>query len=329
MRRRLLLGLEGRNPPASDHWIRVHRNAMACRFEITLSGEDARHLGAAREVLEEADRIEDLLTVFRDTSEVSRLNARAGSEAVAVSDELFVLLERAAVLHAATSGAFDPTATPLLHAWGFLRREGRRPEAEALGAARSLVGMEEVRHDPDLRTVRFERSGMQLSFGSLGKGYALDRMAAGLRQHGVPKALLSAGGSSIVAFGAGDDGFPVDVRSKRVEGERLFRLHLRDAAQATSGSGEQFFEVDGQRYGHVLDPRTGWPATGVLSATVVTGSAADADALSTAFLVAGTSLAESYCEGHSGTLALLVLEAEPDRLRVIGSHEGVSLEEAS
>ena len=221
-----------------------------------------------------------------------------------------------------------PTSTPLLQAWGFLQREGRRPDAATLEATRALVGMERVRLDAALRTVRFDRPGTQVSFGSLGKGYALDRMAHGLRRGGVPKALLSAGGSSVVAFGGGDEGYAVDVRSKRASGARLFGLRLRDAAQATSGSGEQFFEVDGQRYGHVLDPRTGWPATGVLSATVVTASAADADALSTAFLVAGPSLAESYCADHPGTLALLVLEAEPDRPRVFGSHEGATLESA-
>ena len=329
MRRRLLLGLEERKPASADHWIRVHRTAMACRFEIALSGEDARHLGTAREALEEADRVEELLTVFRDTSEVSRLNAHAGTDAVAVSDELFGLLERAAALHAATGGAFDPTSTPLLHAWGFLRREGRRPDAATLEATRALVGMERVKLDGALRTVRRERSGVQLSFGSLGKGYALDRMAEGLRRSGVPSALLSAGGSSVVAVGGGEEAFAIDVRSKRAAGARLFGLRLRDAAQATSGSGEQSFEVDGQRYGHVLDPRTGWPAAGVLSATVVTASAADADALSTAFLVAGPALAERYCSEHPGTLALLVLEAEPDRRLVFGNHAGATLEEAS
>jgi FAD:protein FMN transferase len=330
MRRRHLLGLEERLPPSADHWIRVHRTAMACRFEIALSGEDARHLGAAREALAEADRVEELLTVFRATSEVSRLNARAGAGAVVVSDELFGLLERAAALHSATAGAFDPTSTPLLQAWGFLSREGRRPDPATLEAIRALVGMDHVQLDGRLRTVRFDRPGAQVSFGSLGKGYALDRMAEGLRRCGVPKALLSAGGSSVVAFGGNDEAFAVDVRSKRASGARLFGLRLRDAAQATSGSGEQFFEVDGQRYGHVLDPRTGWPATGVLSATVVTGSAAEADALSTAFLVAGPSLAETYCADHPGTLALLVLEAEPDRPpRVFGGHEGATLEESS
>ena len=325
----MLLGLEEPKRPSADHWIRVHRNAMACRFEIALSGEDAPHLGAAREALEEADRIEDLLTVFRATSEVSRLNACAGADAVTVSDELFGLLERAGAIHAATGGAFDPTSTPLLEAWGFLRREGRRPEAATLEATRALVGMEGVTLDGALKTVRLQRPGMRLSFGSLGKGYALDRMADGLRRSGVPEALLSAGGSSVVAFGGDDAGFAVDVRSKRAAGARLFGLRLRDAAQATSGAGEQFFEVDGHRYGHVLDPRTGWPAAGVLSATVVTGSAADADALSTAFLVAGPALAESYCKDHPGTQAVLVLEAEPDRLLVFGSHEGSALEATS
>jgi thiamine biosynthesis lipoprotein len=327
MRRRMLLGLEERKPPSADHWIRVHRTAMACRFEIALSGEDAPHLAAAREALEEADRVEDRLTVFRDTSEVSHFNARAGRGPVEVSDELFALLERAAALHAAAGGAVDPTATPLLQAWGFLRREGTRPDPGALEAARALVGMQHVELDPAGRTAGLPLPGMQVSFGSLGKGYALDRMAGGLRRAGVPKALLSAGGSSVLAYGGDEgEGFAVDVRSKRASGARLFGLRLRDAAQATSGAGEQFFEVDGQRYGHVLDPRTGWPASGVLSATVVTGSAADADALSTAFLVAGPPLAESYCAGHANTLALLVLEAEPDRLQVFGSHDGASWE---
>ena len=327
MRRRMLLGLEERKPPSADHWIRVHRTAMACRFEIALSGEDAAHLPAARDALEEADRVEDRLTVFRDTSEVSCLNARAGNGPVKVSDELFALLERAVALHAATGGAFDPTSTPLLRAWGFLRREGKRPEPDALEAARAIVGMQLVELEETGRTARLPLAGMQVSFGSLGKGHALDRMADGLRRAGVPKALLSAGGSSVLAYG-GDtvESFAVDVRSKRASGTRLFGLRLRDAAQATSGAGEQFFEVDGQRYGHVLDPRTGWPATGVLSATVVTASAADADALSTAFLVAGPPLAESYCAGHANTLALLVLEAEPNRLLVFGSHDGASWE---
>jgi thiamine biosynthesis lipoprotein len=164
---------------------------------------------------------------------------------------------------------------------------------------------------------------MSLNFGSIGKGLALDRMAAILRGHAVPRALVSAGGSSAIAIGGGD-GFAVDVRSPRVAGV-LDHLWLADAALGTSGAGEQFFEQDGRRYGHVIDPRTGWPAEGVLSASVVCASAAEADALSTAFLTGGAALAERYCAAHPGTLALLTLEAEPGRRLRFGACDGVTV----
>jgi thiamine biosynthesis lipoprotein len=297
---------------------------MACRFEVALSGEHAAHVGAAQDALAEADRVEEVLTVFRETSEVSHLNARAAHEAVAASPELFALLEAASRLHAETEGAFDPTATPLLRAWGFLRRAGRLPAAEEVEEARASVGLSHVRLDAEGRRVRFDRAGVELSFGSIGKGYALDVMADALRRRGVPAALLSAGGSSVVAVGGGPSGFRVDVHSPRLGKRPLFQIALRDAAQSTSGAGEQFFEVEGKRYGHVIDPRTGWPASGVLSATVVTDRAAAADALSTAFLVAGPALAERYCAEHAGVLALLVPEDDPERRLVFGGHDGAA-----
>lgn len=299
---------------------------MACRFEVVLSGEHAAFLGAAQDALGVADRVEDRLTVFRDSSEVSRVNSRADREAVPVSEELFSLLETAARLHAQTGGAFDPTSTPLSKTWGFLRRAGRLPQEAEIDEARAKTGMAHVVREKEARTVRFARPGLELSFGSLGKGHALDRMAAALRERGVPAALLSAGGSSVLAFGGGRDGFRVDVTSPRLPGPPLYRLRLCDAAQATSGAGEQFFEVEGRRFGHVIDPRTGWPAKGVASATVVTRSAAEADALSTAFLVAGAELAEAYCRESPGTLALLVPEDEPERRLVFGGCEGAQLE---
>jgi len=331
--RRDLLGLgrgEAADPEApegitlrGEHWIRVHRRAMACRFEVTLSSEHAAFVGAAQDALLEADRIEERFSVFKESSELSLLNARAGEGPVEVSEELFGLIETAARLHAGTAGAFDPTATPLLRAWGFLRREGRRPSDVEIEEARAAVGLHLVERDADARTVRYQRPGVELSFGSIGKGYALDRMKDRLRAAGTPAALLSAGGSSLLAFGNAD-GFPVDVTSRRAS-EPLFRLRLGEAAQATSGAGEQFFESDGRRYGHVLDPRTGQPGEGVLSATTVTDQAAEADALSTAFLVGGAGLAEAYCRDHPDTLTLLVLEAEAEPRRIFGSHRGARL----
>jgi thiamine biosynthesis lipoprotein len=309
----------------SGHWIRVHRTAMACRFEVTLAGEDAAHVAAAQEALADVDRIEDVLTVFRDSSEVSRVNRDAAGGPVRVSETLAGLLERCRVLHRETGGAFDPSAAALSRCWGFLRREGRLPSAEEVKAAMTQVGFDNVELDREARAVRFLRHDLGLNFGAVGKGYALDRVAEGMRRKGVPRALLSAGGSSVLAFGGGDEGFVVDVRSPRARAA-LARIRLRDAALGTSGAGEQYFEAGGKRYGHVLDPRTGWPAVGVLSASAVGPTATDCDALSTAFLVAGPELAESYCVEHPGTLALLVLEAQPERTVAFGECAGAAVE---
>ena len=321
--------LQGR-PPAREedgHWVRVHRRAMACRFEVTLMSEDARWVDAARDALDEADRVEAVLTVFRDTSEVALVNREAAARPVPVGELLFGLLQRCQALHADTGGAFDPTSGPLTRAWGFLAREGRVPPAEEIAAVMTTVGMHRVRLDPADRTVRFTAPGMSLNFGSIGKGLALDRMAGVLRGHGVPRALVSAGGSSAIAIGGGD-GFPVDVRSPRVT-TVLDRLWLADAALGTSGAGVQFFEADGRRYGHVIDPRTGWPAAGVLSASVAGADAAAADGLSTAFLAGGPALAERYCAEHPGTLAMLTMEDDPARRLRYGASAGVIVEEGT
>jgi thiamine biosynthesis lipoprotein len=324
-RRELISLARRREGKESGHWVRVHRQAMACRFEITLAGEDAAYVAAARQALHEADRIEDALSVFRDSSEVMQVNREGAVGPVTVSETLFFLLRRCQELHADVDGAFDPTSTPLSRSWGFLARAGRLPSAEDIAAALSLVGLDKVELNPVGRTVRFRRSGMALNFGGIGKGYALDRMVELLRGQGVPRALLSAGGSSVLAFGGGP-GFRVDVRSP-VTSTVIARLRIQAAALGTSGAGEQYFETGGRRYGHVLDPRTGWPVAGVLSASAAAPSAADADALSTAFLVGGPGLAERYCVAHPGTLAILVLEAEPARPLLCGRCEGLRVEE--
>jgi thiamine biosynthesis lipoprotein len=323
-RRELLSG--GRRPAGEDgHWVRVHRRAMACRFEVTLSHEDARHVEAARAALDEADRVEAVLTVFRDSSEVAAVNRGAAKGPVVAGDLLFALLERCRAIHAGTGGAFDPTSGPLTRCWGFLVREGRLPAAEEIADAMAAVGFGKVQLDAAARTVRFAEAGMTLNFGSIGKGLALDRMAEVLRARGVPRALVSAGGSSAIAIGGGE-GFVVDLTSPRVP-DRLGRLYLAEAALGTSGAGLQYFEVEGRRYGHVIDPRTGWPCEGVLSASVAAPDATLADALSTAFLVGGPELAERYCAANPGTLAILTMEGDPGQRQSFGACAGVRLED--
>ena len=306
----------------ADFWIRVFRRVMACRFEVVLPGQDARFLSAARTALNLADRLESRLTVFRPTSELSRVNRLAASEPVRVHPGLFGLLRQAVDLHAATGGAFDITSTPLSRCWGFLQRAPQVPDDESIATARSMVGMTLVELDEKTDTVRFARPGVELNLGSIGKGYALDRMGAKLRRLGVRDALISAGGSSILALGADGGGWPIDITSKLCGGSRLAALRLRNVAMATSGAGEQFVVSGDRRLGHVLDPRTGWPASGVLSATVVTRDAATADALATACLIDGPDLAERYCAAHPETLIILALDDDSGTVRMFGACAG-------
>ncbi len=309
----------------ADHWIRVHRTAMACRFEVTLSEEDADDMSAARAALDEADAVESVLTVFRETSHVADLNRRAATEEVVVSPLLFGLLARSAQLHADTDGAFDVTSTPLSRCWGFLTHQGRIPSDAEIADARARVGMQHVALDEMTRAVRFEHAGVEISFGAIGKGYALDCMASVLRRHATRCALLSAGRSSVLALGGRGRGWPIDVRPVLAR-RPVARLWLRDGAVGTSGAGEQFVAVDGGRYGHVIDPRSGRPARGVIAASVIASTAADADALSTAFLIGGCDLARRYCDAHPGTLAVLLLEGAGDTPVTIWCYNGATLE---
>lgn len=309
----------------AGHWVRVHRVAMACRFEVMLTSDAAGDIAAARAALDEADEIESLLTVFRDTSAVALLNRRAAAERIPVGAALFALLERSRDLHAATEGAFDITSTPLSRCWGFLRREARVPQPAEINAARAGVGMRHVELDAATSSVAFSRPGVELNFGAIGKGYALDCMARVLRARGATRALLSAGDSSVLAVGGAGRGWPVDLRPRRAS-RRVGRLWLKNAAVGTSGAGEQFVDVDGRRYGHVIDPRSGYPADGVLGASVVTPDAATADALSTAFLIGGPDLARRYCAAHDETLAVLVLDEPGERTAVFGRCGGATLE---
>lgn len=307
-------------------WIHVARTAMACRVEITVPGEAARAVEAASAALDEIDRLERRLSVFLADSEISRLNRTASAGPVPVAPAVASLLDLCGRLHVDTGGAFDPTIGPLTRCWGFLRRAGTVPSPEALSAARSAVGFSHVQVDAGAGRVAYARPGVEVNLGSIGKGYALDAAAPLLRQRGVSDALLSAGGSSVLALGPSTWGWwPVGLRDARDRGRRWAVLRLRDCALATSGAGEQYFDSGGRRYGHILDPRSGQPVEGRLAVTVVASQAAEADALATAFFVGGPELAESYCATHPDVLVLVHQEAEAGPI-MVGGHRRCRVE---
>ena len=328
LKRRDFLKVVPASPATSEgYWLHVHRTAMACRFEVTLPMEEQAGVEAATTALEEVARLEQQLTIFRETSEVSFINRNAATRPVRIAASLFALLQTCQELQQETAGAFDITAGTLSQCWGFVRRQGRLPEAHEIENALSYVGGDKLKLESEAHTIQFKRSGMAINLGSIGKGYALDRVATKMRQR-AQNALLSAGSSSLRAIGAGgrhQRGWVIGVRHPRHADKRLAILRLRDAAMATSGSEEQYFVCDGKRYGHIIDPRTGWPADAVAGVTVIAPSAAQADALATAFYVGGRALAESYCATHPNVLALL-LERDAEQPLLLGENAHCEVE---
>jgi FAD:protein FMN transferase len=267
--------------------VAVATEAMATRFEVVLPGDDAVRLRAAgEEALREVERAEALLSRYRPTSPIAWVNARAGGAPVRVDPRVFRLLELARRISSLTRGAFDPTVGPLLRTWGFAGGAGHPPEAGALEAARALVGMERIELDADLFTVRLPRAGMELDLGAIGKGWAVDAAIERLVELGITSALLHGGTSSVHVLGRPDGGGCWRV-GWRVPGEAAPRILDLSAALSVSAPHGKSFEAEGRTFGHVLDPRSGWPVSARGSAAVRGPSSAVCDALSTALLVLG------------------------------------------
>jgi thiamine biosynthesis lipoprotein len=304
-----------RRPPG--YLVQISRPAMATEFQILLIA--AQHAGAPEAALEALDRVQSLeeqLTVYREHSEVSALNQQAATSSVKLDSVLFELLEQCLALHEQTEGAFDITSGPLSKTWGFFRRQGRFPQQEDVALTLGQVGSRWLELDREARTIRFTRPGVQINFNAIGKGYAIDRCVEILRGAGIREFLIHGGQSSVFAAGDRDPdpaalrGWTVALRHPLRYEQHLAEIQLRDRAIGTSGSGTQFFYHQGRRYGHVLDPRTGWPAEGVLSATVVAPTAALADGLSTAFYVMGLEKTRAFCADRADIAAVLVCPGE-------------------
>ncbi len=308
-------------PPTSatqsleTYLLNVSRNAMACEFVVHLNA--GQHTGAVETAVAALDLVEQLesqMTVYRDDSEISRLNARAANESVIVEERLHRLFRRAKELYGATDGAFDITAGPLSKTWGFYRRQGRIPEHQEIVTALNLVGSDklDLSVNSAANAVRFDLPGMEINLGGIGKGYALDRAAQLLIQAGVEDFVIHGGQSSVLARGSRqgspENAWHVNVRHPLRDEQLVARFLMRNRALGTSGPARQSFYYRGRRYGHILDPRTGHPVDGVHSCSVVANDAATADALSTAFFVLGVDEATKFCQQHSDVGALFVCD---------------------
>jgi len=281
------------------------RRAMATNFVMMIPGIFGKNTETAVSALAEVDRIESLLSVYRPDSDISRLNRAAGQSPVPISPDTFQVLQRATELSHLTGGAFDITAGPLVDAWGFTKRQGAKPSQEILLRAQKKVDFTKLVLNQEMGTAELRESEMTINLGAIGKGFALDFIAERLESAGLSNFLIHGGKSSVLV--RGDDvpgsgqGWKIALEHPQIPGKRLGGLRLKNESIGTSGSGTQFFHHQGKRLGHVIDPRTGWPAGDLLSLTAVARSAMDADALATAMFVMGCAEAIAFAERLSAT----------------------------
>lgn len=256
-------------------------DAMGSTFSIAAYGEDHGTLvGAVESALEEARRLDHLLSNYRKDSEWTRINQMAPQGPHRISQELYDLLAACQSYSLASQGAFDITVGPLMKTWGFYKGSGRFPHRSQIRAALANVGYQFMRLDAQTRTVHFQRAHLEIDPGGIGKGYAIDRMAEILRQAGIRQALINAGGSSMMAIGAppGESGWQIKVRDPRDSRKVVEEFRLKDQSMATSGNYEKFFRVGRKVYSHIMDPRTGYPAQGIYSVSVISPRGIDSEA---------------------------------------------------
>jgi len=304
---------------------RLARNAMRTRFEVVIADRDmseADRRAAGEAALDEVDRAEALLSAYRPDADLFRINAQAAGAPVRCDARTWAFLAEALRLSNATNGAFDPTVGPLLDLWRVKGGDATvtPPTALQIAGALALVGMaRNVVLDADARTVSFVRAGVCLDPGGVGKGWAIDRARESLQEEsGVRSALLHGGTSTVCAVGTAPTGeaWTVGVAHPRKPDALLARAVLANGLSLSVSAlhGQTVSDTrTGASYGHVLDPRTGYPvaSSDTLLAVVVAPSATVTDAVSTALLVLGEAGLDHLARAFPEATGFLVVVAEP------------------
>jgi len=273
-------------------------DAMGATYSIALYGYDRAKMEAAADAaFDEVGRLDAMLSNYRAGSEWSEVNRHAAEAPVKLSPELFQLLSACLAYSRESEGAFDITVGPLMKLWGFYKGFGRLPSRAEVAAVLPKVGYQRIHLDAAARTVWFDRSGVELDPGGIGKGYAVDRMVDVLRQRGFEIALVAGSDSSIYGMGAPPTeprGWRVDIKDPRNPRRMAAEAFLKDMSMSTSGSYEKFFRAEGRVYAHIMDPRTGYPAQGSLSVSVIAPRTIDSEAWAKPYFVNGRQWAAKH-----------------------------------
>ena len=274
--------------PGHRQAVRRAHYVMGTIFEITAYGASREDtVTAVAQSFAAIRQADETLSHYRPESDLMRLNRSASRGAVTVARDLYRVLEEALRFARLSGGAFDVTVGPLVRLWAEAADRDRAPSEQEILEARKRVGSAKVELLPELQ-VRFAHKGLEINLGAIGKGWAVDQAVAVLKRHGVRNAFVSAGTSTVFALGddGSSEGWEVSVRNP-IEGDPLATFRICDQAVSTSAAYERYWEIAGNRFGHILDPRSGQPAASMLSATVVAPTGTAADALSTAAYVMG------------------------------------------
>jgi len=272
---------------------------MGTTFSLVLYGDRRDKMEeAANSAFDELQRLHNLLSVYRPDSVWSQINRLAAQKPVALSQEVFSLLSRCLRYNQRSRGTFDITVGPLMKAWGIFKGNGRLPSENEITTALAKVGSRHLRLNHADRTVRFDIEGVEINPGGIGKGYAVDRIVRILRKKGIHTALVMASNSSIYGMGAppGEPrGWKVDIRNpRRPRRHSAAEVFLKDLSLSTSGGYAQTFHAGGRVFSHIMDPRTGHPAQGMLLVSVTAPRALDSEAWTKPFFILGPSWAAKH-----------------------------------
>lgn len=292
-------------PSSHGAWMSREEAIMGTSVRVELWAS-SRHVGAAAidAVMAEMHRIDCAMSPHKADSELSRINREAAHRAVPLSGEMARLIERALEFSALSGGAFDITYAGVGRLYDY--RAGIKPSDEALAAARATVGWRHLILDREQRSLRFAREGVCIDLGGFAKGHAVDRSVAILRRHGIANATVAAGGDSHVMGDRGGRPWSIGIRDPRREGGLVAVLPLEDVSISTSGDYERYFEQDGVRHHHVLDPKTGRSPSALRSVTILAGDGLTTEALSKCLFVMGLEVGMRLVESQPGVDAVVV-----------------------
>ena len=288
--------------------VRDARPLMGTVWEITIATRNRSRQEVSAvvdEAFAEIVRVDQALSDWRQGTELNEVNRYAGVRPVSVSNDTYDVVETAYHYSKISDGAFDITFNVLWGVWDFKKKSPSLPDPAEIDRRISLINYRNVVLNPEVRTVFLRQKGMKIGLGGIGKGYAVDCVCTLLARHGLKNYIVAGGGDMRVSGSRGKSSWRLGVQHPRREG-LLYLLDMSDVAVATSGDYERYFILDGRRYHHILDPRTGYPARGISSVTIIASNATDADALATSVFVLGVQKGMDLLEGIPGVQGIIV-----------------------